>query len=319
MLKKILSILLTVLMMASISACRNTPQNDVEGRTEEAAKQTVAHTAADDAEQTGAPHSESIPEEEQPIYNSNNNDMTKDMPLAELREKLGFYVDKVSGDNLERLMTKDENRIKVEHEGYSSCIFHITTIQDGTEYKTTVFLSEGVRVPDIYCGFTSEQSGYVMIFHMQGYSISPMDDIELACTLKTNDGGKTWKLIEYPSPPTVNGRDYIHAACFFTEDVGFFTGRYCDDEQIWTRTYWTVDGGETWSPMPSFPLPDVFEPYGKKGMGYATEISDAELRDGGYLITVRICQGFSFTVDGGNGALYIQFYSTDLKDWTLVT
>ena len=255
------------------------------------------------------PNLESEPETE--LVHQNN------LTVEEMQEKLGCYVGTVSGDNLQKLMAEGNQKIRVEHEDYSSNVFHITTIQNGTEYTNTITLSKEVRVPDIYCGFTSEQNGYIMIFHMQDYSVSAMDDIELAGVLITTDGGKSWSITEYQDPPSVPGRDYINAACFFTDQTGFFTARYYVRECFETRTYWTMDGGKTWKQMPKLVMPDVFAPFGTSGLGYATEISDATWVDGVYTITVRICNGYSYTVDG-DYSIYLQYSSTDLENWTLV-
>ncbi|MBQ7232693.1 MAG: exo-alpha-sialidase [Bacillales bacterium] len=316
--KRVLTILLSALLVANISACNyESTHDDLE--TEETTNEIMDTTGSSDANSKDIPtNSENIPQNEQTTKDNKNNEVIKDLSVNELREKLGCYVSTTSSQNLKKLMSNDENKLKVEHEGYLSNVFYITTSQNGTEYKTTISLSKGIRVPDIYSGFTSDQNGYIIIFHMEEHSISPMDDIELVCVLKTSDGGKTWSTTEYKDFIITNNRQIITAACFFTEQIGFFTARYYNTDNFGGRTYWTVDGGKTWNRMPMISIPDVLEPYGLKGKDFATEVSDVELIDGGYLLTVRICHGYSCTVDGEYG-MYIQYYSTDLENWTLVT
>jgi hypothetical protein len=243
----------------------------------------------------------------------------KNISLAEYQEKIGCYVTTESGHNLKDYMSKDESKIIVSHEKYGSNTFCITTYGDAYEYQTTISLSEGVRTPDIYSGFTSEKNGYIIIFHMEDYAVSPMDDIELACVLKTTDGGKTWKKTEYRDFAVSNGREYITHACFFSDDVGFFTARYYCIDHFASRTYWTLDGGLTWTNMPRLDLPDMLEPFGYPGYDFATEITDLTVEGGVYILTVRICHGLSLELDGNDPytSLYINFSSANLIDWDL--
>ena len=237
----------------------------------------------------------------------------------EYQEMVGCSVKTESGEKLKYLMEKDKDKIKVEHENYGSNTFYITSFVGNSEYQTTIMLSEGIRTSDIYAGFTSDQHGYVMIFHMEGYSVSPMDDIELACILKTADGGKTWEKREYKDFKVSNGREYISAACFFTDDVGFFTARYTNTDHFAPRTYWTVDGGKTWTQMPRMDIPNVLKRWGIQGADFSTEISDVTITGDMYTITVRICHGYSLEIDGKqNSEIYIQYQSEDLINWTLM-
>ena len=310
--KRILSLLLTTALLAApLTACDTT--DDEIDSTEETTEGTTEETTTEaDTNSTFENESSTAPQDDTP---------TRNITLSELREKLGCYVTTTNKETIKKLMKKDADKIRVEHEGRSSNIFHITTFQNGTEYKTTISLSEGIRTPDIYYGFTNEQNGYVIIFHLEDYAISPMDDIELACLLKTTDGGKTWETTEYQDFRVTNSRQYITAAYFFTEEVGFFTARYHSTDHFELRTLWTVDGGKTWSRMPLLPKPNMMAPFGFKGdqAHFATEVVDAELIDGVYVLTVEICSGSSYAIDGNKySQMYIQFSSTDLENWTLV-
>lgn len=311
--KRMLTMILSALLVANISAC-NYISNDSQ---KEATELSINKSNNTDNLYTDGTQSESNRNEE-PFLNTENNQAQKgnEMMLSEYQQLVGCYVTTESSNHIQQLMAKDELKIIVEHNGYGSNLFYITTFQDGVEYKTDISLSEGIRTPDIYYGFTSEQNGYVIIFHMEGVSISPMDDIELACVLKTADGGKTWDKVEYNDFRVANSREYILAACFFTENVGFFTARYCNTDHFGPRTYWTVDGGKTWTCMPRLDIPNVLAPFGIS-KDFSSEISDVTVVAGVYLVTVRICHGYSCTVDGKD-SIYIQFSSTDLENWTLI-
>jgi hypothetical protein len=306
--------LLSALLLANVSACVSAPNDEIESVTEEAKEESTYEETSEKIEET------TVVEELQTTQtNVSYQPNIPNLSLRELREKLDFYITTKSGDYLKYLMEKDADRIRVTHEDYSSPVFHITAIQGDTEYKTTITLSKGVRTAEIYSGFTSEQDGYIFIFHLEGYAVSPMDDIELACLLKTSDGGKTWSVTEYQDLRTSNNREYISAACFFTEQVGFFTARYYSSDHFELRTFWTLDGGKTWTRMSRLPMPDIMAAFGLKGAEFATEIVNAEWIDGSCLLTVRICTGHSYKINNSEyQTMYIQFSSTDLQNWTLV-
>lgn len=317
--KRILAMILSALLTANISACVQVSNNDIEHSVEKNTSEfTDTHSIEEPNQNNNSNKFENTSDTDQKKENNQTVKNNPNLSLSEYQEKLGCYVTTESSDNVKQLMSKDQAKINVEHEDYGSNIFYITTLQENTEHKTTISLSKGVRVSDIYCGFTSEQNGYVMIFHLEGHSVSPMDDIELACILQTADGGKTWDKNEYSDFRVSNGREYISAACFFTENVGFFTARYTNTDHFGPRTYWTVDGGKTWNKMPRLPVPNALEPFGLKGADFSTEISDVEFVNGMYLLTVRICQGYSVKIDQKQQGIYIQYSSIDLVDWTLV-
>ena len=255
--KRILAILLSGLMLASMSACNCVSNNN-----------TKHETSTNENDRKYDPPINSNAESSQ-VQDGQNSKIT----LSEYQELVGCYVTTKSGENLKYLMSKDEAKIKVEQDAYDTTLFHITSFQNGTECKTSISLSKGVRTPDIYSGFTSEQNGYVIIFHMEGYAVSPMDDVELACVLRTADGGKTWDKTEYSDFRVSNGREYISAACFFTKDVGFFTARYTNTDHFGPRTYWTVDGGKTWINMSKLAMPNFLQPFGIYD-DFSSEISD---------------------------------------------
>ena len=298
--KRILAVLLSALILANITACNVAPENEMESALEGTEQECESNTTESALEES---------EEKEP---------SKDNPqltLSEYQNLVGCYVTTESGENLENLMRKGAEQIKVVHEGYGSNVFHIKTLQNDTEYQTTIQLSEGVRTPDIYSGFTSEQNGYVIIFHMEGHAISPQDDIELACVLKTADGGKTWDKIEYNDFKVSNSREIISGACFFSENIGFFTARYTNTDHFEPRTYWTVNGGKTWKCMKRLDIPNMLAPFGKPA-NFASEISDVTVVNGIYTLTVRICHGYSVDLDI-EGSIYIQYFSMDLEKWTL--
>ena len=301
--KKASSIILLFMMLLFVITACDQPNDPTQENTLEETNENSAST--DDKAIENTANTEPKPTEE-------------DVFLVEYQEKVGCYVTTESSQNLKDYMYKGESQIIVSHEKYGSNTFYITTLGDAYEYQTTISLSEGIKTPDIYSGFTSEKNAYIIIFHMEDYSVSPMDDIELACILKTTDAGKTWEKTEYNNFAVSNGREYIKYACFISDDIGFFTARYYCTDHFAPRTYWTLDGGITWTNMPRLDLPNMLEPFGKPGYDFATEIADLTVTDGIYILTVRICHGYSLELDGKDfDELYIQFLSTNLIDWEL--
>ena len=294
--KLILTMILSALLAGNISACNYIPEKDI--------RETIEGTnlVIDNKNTLDTEKAEGAKKQLEKDYQETNE----------------YYIKRESSENLKHLMSKDKDKIKIEHEHYGSNIFYVTTFIDNSEYQTIISLSEGIRTPDIYFGFTSDSFGYVMIFNMEGYSVSSMDDIELACILKTSDGGKTWNSTEYEDFKVSNGREYISAACFFTDDVGFFTSRYTNTDHFAPRTFWTTDGGKTWTRMPKLDIPNVLDIFGIDGADFSTEVSDVTIEDNVYTITVRICHGYSLEIDGKqNSEIYIQYQSEDLNNWTL--
>ena len=312
--KRLLALLLSALLLTTATACNIVPapeqdgdgtleNTDTEAESASAGSTTDTGTSGENQDTTKSDTEESSP-----------SDPFNGLTLDEYQEMVGCYVKTESGNRLENLMKEDLDKLRVSHEDYGSNMFHITVIRDNTEYKTTVSLSEGVRVPDIYSGFINDLDGYVIIFHMEGHAVSPLDDIELACVLKTADGGITWDKIEYQDFQVSSSRDIIIGACFFTDQIGFLTARYYGSEHFGPRTLWTLDGGKTWERMPALEFPNMLSPFGLPGYNFASEVSDAEVVDGTYLLTVRICCGYRLPWD----SIYVQFASTDLRNWELL-
>lgn len=227
--KEIATLLLaSTLLTASLTACQQTPDggDDIDNTT------TEITTVKTTPQETTTP--------EQPSTNQNPFDFS----LSELGDKLGCYVSNECGNNLEVAMRNDDAPfpIRFEYEEYESTEFKIITKQGDNEFSTTVPLPTTSEYStwdylESYTSFQDELSGYVFIFNSGGPSISAGPHIELVCLLKTTDGGKMWEIIEYQNPPVLSGRDYVEGAHFFTDQVGFFTGRYCEIEDFYQRTY----------------------------------------------------------------------------------
>ena len=343
--KRILAMLLVALLAVNMGSCNREPSETTQEKESISTQDTTDEVTGDTPNTIGENENNSqSPETETTTPNTTQTSAEVEQPdqpktldknstMEDLQAYFGCYFTTECSNNLcfsyyndrgwshEVLMEKDRDKIKVEHEAYGSGVFHITTFADGAEYKTTITLSEGVRMSNVYSGFISDLSGYVFIFHLEDYSISPMDDIQLACVLKTSDGGKTWDKTEYHDFDVAISREYITSACFFTENIGFFTARYTLTDHFGPRTYWTLDGGKTWSRMSRLYVPNILDAFGIKSYNdISSEVTDVTFADGVYTILVRICHGHSLELNGERlGRVYIQYTSTDLVNWTLVS
>ena len=245
---------------------------------------------------------------------------THNVSISEISNKLNCKFLNQCGNNLERYQKSNRQRISAYQEKENSNVFHITAQHGETEYKSVLTLSSNYKIAETYSGFTSELEGYVIIINVTDYAISPTDAIELKCVLKTHDGGKTWEAYEYDSPMLIGSREYVSDACFITDKIGFCTARYYYTDDFSGRTFWTLDGGANWFSMATastIEFPDLSSALDRQ-IEYGTEIENLEIKDGACILTVRICQGYSYKFDG-ESTLYIQYSSKDLVNWTLVS
>ena len=119
---------------------------------------------------------------------------------------------------------------------------------------------------------------------------------------ETTDGGKSWNQL-----PTIFLEDccsdFIHIFKFVSPQVGIIGFRDITNEEVFKRSYLTIDGGLTWTQMSELPHGDMVEWY--------QEVIDLEyLEDHDYYcLTVEACNYTSFQV---------QLWSKDLINWSLI-
>ena len=118
---------------------------------------------------------------------------------------------------------------------------------------------------------------------------------------ETTDGGKSWfQLATHTFYATSRCEEIFK---FVSPQVGIISFRDLEGCEVWERTYLTVDGGLTWTPMSELPHSDMVNWY--------SEIIDFEyLEDRDYyLLTVEASNYTSFQ---------LQLWSKDLINWTLI-
>ena len=117
---------------------------------------------------------------------------------------------------------------------------------------------------------------------------------------ETIDGGKTWNQI---STNTFYITKHIHLIKFISPQIGIISARDVGAEELFDRTYLTVDGGLTWNQISQLPHGEVVKWY--------SNVVDLEYLEncGYYLLTVEASNYTKFQV---------QLWSKDLKSWTLI-
>lgn len=117
---------------------------------------------------------------------------------------------------------------------------------------------------------------------------------------ETTDGGKSWNQI---STNTFYITKYIYLIKFISPQVGIISARDEGAEELFDRTYLTVDGGLTWNKISQLPHSEVVKWY--------SNVIDLEyLEDYGY---------YRLTVKASNYTIFqVQLWSKDLINWSII-
>lgn len=145
----------------------------------------------------------------------------------------------------------------------------------------------------VYASFYGENSGSLFIAG---------DDYEWQLTvLKTNDGGKTWSIIENGDVLKSNEHEWPLTAKFVSDNAGIVAYRYYGEGDFRTRTFITTDGGGSWALLSGLDNPFT-------GDDCYTEVVDFALSDNMYTVTVRA------NGDGLEESI-VHFRSSDFIAW----
>ena len=155
-----------------------------------------------------------------------------------------------------------------------------------------------------YCSFIDEQIGYLLHFGGENNQLSKM--------VKTVDGGKTWETQKIENVPSFCWNDRIICAKMIDEKIGFISAGHRADDNFSKRTYITADGGENWNSI-VLPPNDYYtrgdsnsqDTYIPSGEAY-----DFLYQDGLYILCLRQKRENDF--------VYFKYVSTDLTTWSFV-
>lgn len=261
-----------------------------------------------------------IPESEnesQPSY--------RDLSVRQLREQLSCFVTTECEDSQSQMYS---NRLEIQKNAGKSNVYLIKASNGLQTFETEIVLSKACQYAEYFRGFLSPDTGYLMIFSIDGgkgcYDDAKMPSCELLGVLWTTDQGLTWSVTEYDTPPAFYEYEYVSSAKFLTEQIGYFSayawGETTCRESFVDRTFWTLDGGKSWQPMADvyeIDIPDVKGALGVKGKYFATDLYQIKQFGSFYLLSVAILHKDAIRYDGKT-TLYLQYYSADLQSWELL-
>ena len=173
----------------------------------------------------------------------------------------------------------------------------LKTDVNGTSSYGHIDLGASYYIEGLYCSFSSEQHGKLIINYSEQY--------HRCMVYETENGGATWNRVTEDIISAGNRHESIIAAGFVSDNIGYISYEYFGELQPNVRTYITTDGGKTWKSwnvtLPSNIIQD--------GYGEVIELK----YDNGKLILTVVVRGGSFTED-----ICCQYVSTDSgSTWTL--
>ena len=122
----------------------------------------------------------------------------------------------------------------------------VVSFEKDSPSETVLNLNIDEDVYEFSVNFISENIGYLFAFkavsggHATGGS-------KLSNLFKTEDGGKTWELINVQNAPSISLRNYTEFAKMISENVGLISGGIGSaDYDFCERTLLTTDGGLNW-------------------------------------------------------------------------
>ena len=305
--KRMLTMLLSALLVANISACNYAPKNEIDGTIENT---TFPESTAEEPEETDT---ETPSTTWEGTIACNGAYRTSNVKFAINQNKqLILYIE----DWDESFVVPNEDMYFVGETVYSSSVvlgesqgalifgdfslpakpIKVIRFTKGNPHATIENLTFQINETYAfkYCNFINERTGFLFLFGA---------DIELSKLLKTTDGGQTWTECPIQSTCSFYWKESIICAKMLDENVGLIAGGYYSDENFSRRTYITADGGLTWS--------GIHIPYPQKlnGLG-CEEACDILYEDGKYIL---ICK---FRKDGSD--IWVKYASADLKTWAEV-
>lgn len=192
------------------------------------------------------------------------------------------------------------------YKGITDLKLHLFSKGSSEIVECKINLDRAIHLSNLFCEFLDESNGYIFAFE-EVNDFTASGGNRLAFLLKTCNGGKTWTKTAINNSPIVSAREDPCIAEFINDDIGIISCRYSTSEDMCQRTFFTSDGGKTWTAMSSLP----YDFKGKDGYD-ATEIEDFSYANGEYLLNVTVRTG------GGNGLYHLAFKSYDLNSWILI-
>lgn len=318
--KRIVTILLTALLVANISSCSYVPEKDIDSKTYAESTKPDTSIALDDTgnilENTNEINADTRPVRKHPefvngasgnsnvtyIFNQNGEfsvhitdwDETHLFTSLTANDINAFkYIASAIGVNNERAFLTLKCSQKIT----------IVSVKKGSQSETVTELDVDEAAYKIIGNFIDENVGYLFAFK-EASGIHAKGDSKLSNFFKTEDGGNTWDAINVQNAPSTSLSEDVVIAKMITDNVGIISGRYwADDYDFCKRTFLTTDGGMNWVNITELPKVDTF---------CGAEVADFTLVENFYLLTIR--HKISETDYG-----YAKYKSTDLSTWIQIS
>ena len=311
--KRILAVLLSGLMLISATACDNVKEDEIDESERNAGNVPTNQNTINDFSKLNFYDMNSSYDSfyinRTPVAKYAINDDSKlCVYIQDWGEYRIFPFDFERTQDLINCVSVYENNGILINEAYYKDIsylkVHLFSKESNEIVEYKINLDRTINPSNLFCEFLDKNNGYIFVFE-EFNGLSPKSNIRLAFLFKTFDGGETWMQTSLNNSTIVFDNEIPCIAEFINDNIGIISCRYNGSEDMCKRTFFTFDGGKTWTAMSS--LPYDFE--GKNGYD-ATEIANFSYADGEYYLDVRVRTYY-------DGNYYLKFTSSDLNSWRL--
>lgn len=293
--KRILTMLLSALLVANISACNYVPENEIEGtfenidttesnfeKTDKKITESETNTETIPTTWEGAITCNGVYQNSAITYTVNqNNDFI--IHLADWNEDhllTSFSAKDIRNSKYSAIAIgiNRERAFFLRYRYYENKIT-VVSFEKGSTSETVVNLDVDEDVYEIGGNFINENVGYIFVF--KEVPEGSRGSSKLSNLFKTEDGGNTWTSINVQSAPSISLRNDIEFAKMVSENTGLISGGIGPaDYDFCKRTLLTTTGGLNWINVNIPELPE------NDDLHWAL-VTDFTQVDKSYILTIR--------------------------------
>ena len=316
---KILAVLLTVLLIVNISSCNLDSKGEIDDPFENIDNTKSKFEETDEKITESEISAEIKPPRKSPNYyngvwgnsnvtytfNQNSEfvlhiaDWDEDHLIASLSDN-DIYAVKYSNT---AVAVNNERAFLILKQFYEPKITVVSFEKDSPS-ETVLNLNIDEDVYELSINFINENIGYLFAFKevSEGHATGGS---KLSNLFKTEDGGKTWGLINVQNAPSISLRNYTEFAKMISENIGLISGGIGpSDYDFCERTLLTIDGGLNWVNVNIPDLPQDDDLHGAVVVDFAPV-------DESYILTIR------YEISETDYA-YAKYKLTDQNTWVRI-